>query len=85
MKVAKVKLFGNEMITGWEDYMEDDQDWIRLSEVVEVDFIDLPPEVTIPPQVAFIEAKITEARERFGEVMSKLEGEKAKLLAITHQ
>jgi len=85
MKIARFRLHGADHIQEYHEHMDDDNDWIRLTEVVEVDFIDLPKEVIVPAQVAYIDIKIKEARAGFGRALAKLEEEKSKLLALTHE
>ena len=85
MKIARFKLYGSKCIVEHKDHMDKDPDWIRLTESVEVEFTDLPPEQTIPPQIDLIDATIATLRAETAEKIGRLEDEKAKLLAITHQ
>lgn len=86
MKIAKYKLFGSiTRVDCWDDFMEADKDYVRMSEVIEVEFVDLSPEVTIPPQIECIDAGIAKLRAEVAEKIARLEDEKSKLLAITHQ
>lgn len=86
MKIAKFKLFeGRTRVGDWDDFMEADKDYVRMSEVMEVEFVDLPPEMTIPPQIERIDAGIAELRAEVANKIAHLEDKKSKLLAITHQ
>lgn len=85
MKIARCKLYGYDYIVEWHKGMGDDSDWIQLSELVEVEFVDLPPEKTIPPQIAFIDEGIKKIREEMLGKIARLEDEKSKLLALTHE
>ena len=82
MKIAKFKLYGLECVHEYREYMDRDKDWIRISDVVDVKFQDLPAEIIVPQEVAAIEAKIAAARDVFQQAISELEDEKSKLLAI---
>lgn len=91
MKIAKMKLYGNDCIQEYNEAMDADDDWIRLSEVVDIKFVDLPPEVVIPPQIDLIDRKIADAKVEyneviveFNEVIKRLQNAKANLLALTH-
>lgn len=81
--IAKWKLCGNPVINEVFDYMEKDPDWIQISEVVEVEFVDLPREITVPLEIDAIDRKIKEAREKFADAIGGLELRRAKLLAIS--
>ena len=59
------------------DYMEDDKDYIRVSDIVEVDFNMISDAVIIPQKVNALKAK----KVIMGE---KIDKEISKLLAITH-
>ncbi len=83
MKIARVELYGSPMYMEWRDYHEEDSDYVRLTEVAEVEFTDLPKETVVPKQVALLDAKIEDARAKFHEAISILEERKSKLLAIT--
>ena len=85
MRIAKFLLYGSEGIQEYDERMDEDDDWIRTTEPIEVEFIDLPPDVTVPPQINLIDNKIAEARAEFNKVISRLEDKKKDLLAITHQ
>ena len=83
MKYAKYDANGTEMI--WEVNEWHEERYIRLTEIIEIDLVDLPPEIVVPAQVAQIDAQIEQARANFGAAIGLLEDEKAKLLAITHE
>lgn len=86
MKIALYALFGTGSSLHEADaWREGDEDYVRLTDIVEVDFIDRPQEKVIPEKVARIDRGIEGLRAELGEKISKLEDEKAKLLAITHE
>jgi len=85
MKIALYdRSYGSEV---WEatDYRENDIDSLRVTNIVDVEFVDLPPEKVIPEQVARIDRGIEGLRAELGKKIAWLEDEKAKLLAITHE
>lgn len=84
MKIAINTLFGGApRVSEWHDFMDNDDDYIRLSEIVDVEFVDLPKEEVVPKQVKQIDEKISEARAKFQTAINLLEEQKSKLLAIT--
>ena len=59
------------------DYMEDDKDYIRVSDIVEIDFVMIDDTVIIPQKVKALKAKKV--------IMGKkIDKEISKLLVITH-
>ena len=85
MKIAMYEFFGSQTIYEVTQWRENDEDYIRLSKPVEVEFTKLPERVTVPLKVEAIQRTINAAREEFNERIAKLEFEKAKLLAIAHE
>jgi hypothetical protein len=65
-----------------EDYYEESADHIRLTEPVEVDFVYLPSEVTVPPQLAALDEVRNEELARHLTALQAIDEKKAKLLAI---
>ena len=84
MKIARYKAKYSEIICEFSEDEEDSVDYIRNSEVLEVEFVDLPAEVLVPKQVAALDAAIVATRTRSAQEIERLEDEKSKLLAITH-
>jgi hypothetical protein len=85
VKIAIYKLFSSERIAEVTDWREADRDYIRLSEPFEVEFVRLPPEVTVPREVAALDAAEQELRLKFAEKLAELSEKRANLLALTHQ
>ena len=86
MKIAMAELFGGRPVPRkWTDHKEIDSDYVRTSEIIEVEFVDLPDEIVVPAKVAVIDRGIEGLRAELGEKIARLEDEKAKLLAITHE
>ena len=86
MKLALAELFGGgSSPREWNDRKENDIDYVRTSEIIDVEFTDLPDEIVVPAKVAVIDRGIEGLRAELGEKIARLEDEKAKLLAITHE
>ena len=87
MRVAKYKSLKNDYTTidsdGWMD--NPDNGYLRTTEFVEVEFIDLPPEQTVPQEVAALEAVKKAAAVKYHSVVMALDEKISKLLAITHE
>jgi hypothetical protein len=58
---------------------------VRVTDWVEVEFIERTAEELVPEQVALIDKQIAEATEKFGRMMMDLKTQKANLLALTDQ
>ncbi len=85
-KFAIWSLNGNEPdIYQWFEWKDNDDDYVRCSDVVEVEIEEWPKEKTTPEIVKSYDKRIERVRAEMGEKISRLEDEKAKLLAITHE
>ena len=75
--------------SGWESYADEryekSKNYIRITEYVEVDFIPLRAEQTIPKEVAYLREKQDQESVRHVTAMAKLDERISKLLAITHE
>ncbi len=67
------------------DIFDKFDDYIKLSEIVEVDFIDLPQEEANSKEVAIIENAIKNEMAKSESRLNKLKQRKQELLAITEQ
>lgn len=85
MRIAIYKLFSSEHIAEVTEWRETDKDYVRLSEPVDVEFTRLPPEVTVPAELAQLDAAETELRNKFNQRLAELLDRRAKLLALTHE
>ncbi len=86
MKIARYQTdYGTEITSEADDWMEKSDDYIRLTESIEVEFVYLSSEVVVPQKIARIDRGIEGLRAELGEKIAHLEDEKAKLLAITHE
>ena len=91
--VALYSLYGSErtLVQSYqvdcndEDYLENDPDWVRVSEPVEVVFALYPEEQTIGKKVDGINQRIEEKRAEMQMTISDLEEKRDKLLAITYE
>ncbi len=87
MKLAKYKHLQHEYTTidksGWMDGA--DSGYVRLTEFVEVEFTDLPAEVTVPQEVAALEKAKEAAAVKYQGIVSTIDDKISKLLAITHE
>lgn len=91
MKIARYESLENGFTTiidhrddgsCWAD--EDDSGYLRVTEIVEVEFIDLPAESVVPKQVKELEAAKTRAMVKYQMIADSIDEKISKLLAITH-
>lgn len=59
--------------------------YVRVSEIVDVEFPPLPPEVIIPAELAALDAKEAHLREAFNVRLADLNVERANLRALIHE
>ena len=85
MKIALYDCGYGESVWEVTDYCENDSDRTRTTEILDVEFVALPLEKVIPEKVARIDRGIEGLRAELGKKIARLEDEKAKLLAITHE
>ncbi len=85
-KIAEYKMIVNEHIIDsvgeWEDYMEDHQDYIRTSEVVEVELEKLPYGEAEKHEIDSIDKQIQKVRAETEVKIGRLETRRQELLAI---
>ena len=67
------------------DWIEEDADYIRASEPLEITFTALPDEVVLEGRVKSIDAEIQKVRAEFTVRIDDLKDQKNRLLAITHE
>ena len=86
MKIANYKetTYNFETILEVDEWAESHKDYVRLTEPVEVEFIELPTIDIVLPQIAAIDRKIEDERVQHTAKMQKFEDDKQKLLAIPH-
>ena len=86
-EIALYSLYGkSEHLKMVSDYIEnDDDDWCRLTEPLEVQFTYLPDEVVVPAKIEGLEANITRIRAEAAENIARIEDQINSLRAITYQ
>jgi len=62
-----------------------DDEYVRLSEVINVEFTELDSKTVVDSQVAAIEKQITKVRADAEAAITALDGRKQELLAICHE
>lgn len=87
MKIAAYKAYGAENASLYEatDWREGSSDYIRMTEIVEVDIPPLPPEATVPLELAVIDAEEKHLLAKHLTALNELNTRRANLLALTHQ
>ncbi len=68
-------------ISGW---MDNDDDYVRVSEPLEVTFTALSDDVVLASRVDAIDKEIEITRAQFTKTLDDLKDQRQKLLAITH-
>jgi len=71
-----------ETIQEVEDYYESSTDFVRLTMPVEVDFVEVPKDETIPQQISYLNKKADEIRAETHVKLKDIENIKAELLAL---
>ena len=66
------------------DWMEESKDWVRISEIVEVEIPLLKETELIKYRLAVLDNQETELRNRFQDKLNNIEYERGKLLSLTH-
>ena len=65
------------------DWIEGADDYVRTTEAIEVEFVDIPAEVVTAGRVKAIDSEITTLRAEFQKTLEDLMDQKQRLLAIT--
>jgi len=84
-KLAMMKNIEYDFTTACEESLSEHDGYIQLTEFVEVDFPDLPPDITVRKQLEAIERQAEAECERHEWAMKALEDARGKLLALTHE
>ena len=84
MRIAKYKSLRYGYISADEvtDFMEESDQYIRITEPVEVHFIDLPAGEVVPQEVAVLEKAKEKARVEYLKMINDLDTKISKLMAI---
>jgi len=85
MKIARYQAKYCVIISEADEYSETNPEYVRTSEIIDVEFVDRDPSEVTKEKVASVDNRIEEARAAYQVLMNTLEDEKAKLLAITHE
>ena len=86
MKIAKFRRIDDEII-GWDVICKEQpaDNYIRITEYVDVDFVPLPNEQIVPDQVKVLKEEKEKESARHVTAMARLDERISKLLAITQQ
>lgn len=84
-KLALFKWITLNIVTPCEEWAEADEDKIRLTEWVEVDFPELPPEDHVKKEIEALDIRIAEVRTAAEVKIAQIERRKSELLAITYK
>jgi len=87
MKIALYSSYGSSYTHPQEaeGYYEDDPNYVRTSEIVEVEFTELEHATVVLAQVARVDHQIEDVRADLTRRVQDLEEERSKLLAITSE
>ena len=93
---ARVAMFQRGVDSTWTttwsqpQYTDEGDAWTidgytRITEWVDVEFPALPPEVTVPAQIAALDRKAEEVKAEFAAKLREIAEARASLLALTHE
>ena len=82
-----VDKYGNEMVSDYEpdSWIENNKDYVRISEPVGVVFIPLSHETVLKLRLEALDQEIKSVRATAAATISNLEDQKQRLMAITHE
>ncbi len=84
MKIALYKnvLYDNESVYAANGFFEESEDYVRISEIIDIDFKMLPYGEAEEKEIALIDKQINEELADHSVKISQLESRKSELLAI---
>ena len=83
MKVALYKAHGYEMVKECDGYADDPiNGYLRISEPVEIEFVRLPPEATIPAELAQLDHMEKKLREELNGKLAAIQAKRKDLMAL---
>ena len=93
---ARIAMFQRGVDSTWTttwsqpQYTDEGDAWTidgytRITEWVDVEFPALPPEVTVPAQIAALDRKAEEVKAEFAAKLREIADARASLLALTHE
>ena len=89
MKLAMYKvtdtMSGYSLPLEFSENRENSSEYIRISEIVDIDFPMLPPAATVQRELDALATEEETARQKFNEFMDSLKFRRSKLLALTHE
>jgi hypothetical protein len=87
MKIAVYQVVGGVIaghisVREYAEFWDESKDVVRLTEPLEVEFVDLPNADLAERQIAVIDAEIKEVRAELTAKITRLESRRAELLAL---
>lgn len=83
MKIALLELWGGDPSPHEvNDINEKDPDYVRVSEIVEINFVLQPDEIVVPLKLAALEERSDAIREEAERKLGLIEEQRKKLLAL---
>lgn len=83
MKIALYKRNDYTIVNEARDWLETSGDYIRLTEIVDIELPLLPPEVLVPKQLAALDAAEAELTAKHMEALSSIQSRRKDLLALS--
>lgn len=83
MKIALYKRNEYTLVNKANDWLENDADYIRLSEIVDIEFPLLTPEVLVPRQLEILAKAEAELVTKHLEALASLQSRRKDLLALS--
>ena len=68
-----------------DDWAESSEEYLRLTNIVDVDFVEVSKDETVPKEIDYLRNEIKKADALHGIAIEKIETKISKLLAITHE
>ncbi len=80
-----ISKYGNATVEKAEGWMQDDKDYVQLTEPTEITFTPLPDEDVLKSRVDSLDNQIEVTRAELTRKVNDLLDQKQRLLAITHE
>lgn len=85
MKIAVYHAYDRDDLYEADDWREGSENYVRLTEIVEVELPRLPPALVVPAQLQQLAVAETELRNKFNEKLSEIQTKRQNLLALTQE
>lgn len=85
ISVFKSAASNSQIILNYSPYVESGDGWVRLTEWLDVDLIDLPVDVIIEKQLDGLATAESALRNEFQVKLNEIIEQRSKLLALTHK